>query len=305
MEEIIDKYADYMPDDETITKQIARIRNLRNYMNYSEEALREKAIEGIRKKLSRKGDDAKADNNNFIVELPNRTFVQTQSKDEYDFVKSALDDLMSLADFTGHYADLYTLLSTKYRLFLLSRKEKSDNKDIELMSKLSTEIRNLQDSLGISRKQTQGSGGETPVEFWENMKNDASEFRKEHLYCFKYVCGFCGSVSVNDVPHFAFVHCTTPLNERNCLQCMDDSVPEQYRHLSFERRIKFRTNICGKKVWSQEVANMVRDKTLTVQQASRILQIAPIGLLIMAREREFDLGIEYDLNHPDSLEPFV
>lgn len=47
--------------------------------------------------------------------------------------------------------------------------------------------------------------------------------------------------------------------------------------------------------------------SLTVADAARILRISPIGLLALAWEKEYDLGMmdEIDLDQPDTLKPYI
>ncbi len=145
-------------------------------------------------------------------------------------------------------------------------------------------------------RKARGDDEQTTAEWRRGVMNRALQYAENHIGEFTWLAR-CPSLTclhnnqpfpmLMEVPHFAFDSSAGPgvvWNE----EIMD------MVHLGYCRED------CG-----HEAHNKPYEGRLSVRDAARILRVAAIGILAICKDRSFSLGIDYDLDQPETLKPFV
>lgn len=216
--------------------------------------------------------------NLFILKLPNKMNILCESKDMFLHLKSVLKNYIDNNDFSGYEKDLFELMDLRKTQYLWSLKSNTD-RVISTKLKISKDIADKERELGISMGQRQKDVKEDSYKEWSEVINRVEEYVREHIGEFSWQCSHCQGMNLNNVPHFAF-----------------DSVIKSavFNKEIFELIRKYYTNE-GKGY----------DGKLSISDGAKILRTSCIGILAIAWERNFDLGIKYDLNNPSSLLPYI
>lgn len=227
----------------------------------------------------------------FAIDLPGGYSIICSNEEEYKYCMAVAVPYINQRDeiAPNYWAEIHLLVSTYQDLFRTEQllgdpmwMRQQSAEDITKLKNANNKNRNYiqQYSAKLDPLKKKREDGVSATEFLENQKAEAEQYAKEHLGQFTWMCAHCGQVNLMEVPHFAFDSAAGP-----------------------------------KVVWNQQIMEMVRkhysregssyDGSLSIKDAARILRVSPIGLLAISIEMEFDIGIEYDLDKPDTFRHLV
>jgi len=229
----------------------------------------------------------------FTVDLPHEYQVSCVGRDEYELCLRNAKPYMEAEEIPEDYAMLIQMQINNYLNVYRLQKSLSDPSYTDNLP--ARDLHNLQVDLNKAQATIQANAikldplkrkrlveGMDMADFLEGLKQETANYAKDHIGEFTWMCPHCNGVCLMEVPHFAF-----------------DSA-------------------AGTKViFNQEVFELIRkgnipndpelehkyEGWLSVKDAAKILKISPIGILAIAlpEEKAFDLGIEYDLDSPESI----